>query len=102
MTVDGKLEEVERRLKEKTRELAETPKDTAVKLKADIDKLSLNKDKLHKQKTTIDGKLLEGKILSPQEERRSVSALPPFPNTPCYVYSQIPFNKIVFLQQKLC
>ncbi|KAI0219309.1 hypothetical protein LSAT2_029120 [Lamellibrachia satsuma] len=72
VTVDGKLEEVERRLKEKTRELAETPKDTAVKLKADIDKLGLNKDKLHKQKTIIDAKLLEGKILSPQEERRLI------------------------------
>ncbi|KAK2183775.1 hypothetical protein NP493_289g01021 [Ridgeia piscesae] len=72
VSLDGKLEDVERRLKEKKKELADTPKDTAVKLKADIDKLNTNKEKLHKQKTALDAKLLEGKILSPQEERRLI------------------------------
>ena len=77
MSLDGKLEDVERRLKEKKKELADTPKDTAVKLKADIDKLNTNKEKLHKQKTALDAKLLEGKILSPQEERRFVPSPSP-------------------------
>ena len=44
-------------------------------MKDDIDKLNQNKEKLHKQKAALDVKLLEGKILSPQEERRLVLVL---------------------------
>ncbi|XP_059168452.1 kinesin-like protein KIF27 isoform X2 [Physella acuta] len=72
LTLSTKLETVERKLEEKKKELPEVTEDRKMQVKEEILKLRQTRDKLNKQRSLIDDKLKEGKILSVEEERRLI------------------------------
>lgn len=72
LTLSTKLETVERKLEEKKKELPEVTEDRKMQVKEEILKLRQTRDKLNKQRSLVDEKLKEGKMLSVEEERRPV------------------------------
>ena len=69
--LSSKLQTVEHRIGEKTSELeAVTSRDDKARVRDELHKLTQGREKLRKQRSVLDGKLQEGALLSPQEERR--------------------------------
>ena len=68
--MSSKIETVEKRLEEKKRELPKVPDELRSGVKEEIGKLRQTRDKLHRQRTELDDRLVEGKVLSVEEERR--------------------------------
>ena len=71
VTLAAKLETVEHRIGEKTNELAAvTSRDDKARVRDELHRLTQAREKLRKQRGVLDGKLQEGALLSPQQERR--------------------------------
>ena len=70
LSVSTKLETLDKRLEEKTNELSKTPTEQQQFVKEEMGKLQEGRDKLGRQRTILEDKLREGRLLSGQEERR--------------------------------
>ena len=70
LSVSTKLETLDKRLEEKTNELSKTSTEQQQFVKEEMGKLQEGRDKLGRQRTILEDKLREGRLLSGQEERR--------------------------------
>ncbi|KAI8784176.1 kinesin-like protein KIF27 isoform X1 [Biomphalaria glabrata] len=70
--LSSKLDSVERKLEEKKKELPEVTEDRRSHVIEEIQKLQKTKDKINKERSHLDKKLKEGKILSVEEERKLI------------------------------
>nr|KAF6283499.1 kinesin family member 7 [Pipistrellus kuhlii] len=67
--VSSRLEHLERELSEKSGQLRQGSAQSQQQIRGEIDALRQEKDSLLKQRLEIDGKLRQGSLLSPEEER---------------------------------
>ncbi|XP_062062226.1 kinesin-like protein KIF7 isoform X2 [Lepus europaeus] len=67
--VSSRLEHLERELSEKSGQLRQGSAQSQQQIRGEIDSLRQEKDSLLKQRLEIDGKLRQGSLLSPEEER---------------------------------
>ncbi|XP_037365893.1 LOW QUALITY PROTEIN: kinesin-like protein KIF7 [Talpa occidentalis] len=67
--VSSRLEHLEKELSEKSGQLRQGSAQTQQQIRGEIDTLRQEKDSLLKQRLEIDGKLRQGSLLSPEEER---------------------------------
>ncbi|XP_036211615.1 kinesin-like protein KIF7 isoform X1 [Myotis myotis] len=67
--VSSRLEHLERELSEKSGQLRQGSAQSQQQIRGEIDALRQEKDSLLKQRLEIDGKLRQGGLLSPEEER---------------------------------
>ena len=62
---------MDKKIEEKSREMALSSEEQRAKMSNEVKTLQQGRDRLNKQKSALDGKLNDGNIMSPQEERRS-------------------------------
>uniref|UniRef100_A0A8D0TI53 Kinesin family member 7 n=2 Tax=Sus scrofa TaxID=9823 RepID=A0A8D0TI53_PIG len=67
--VSSRLEHLEKELTEKSEQLRQGSAQSQQQIRREIDALRQEKDSLLKQRLEIDGKLRQGNVLSPEEER---------------------------------
>ncbi|VDI28294.1 kinesin family member 4/21/27 [Mytilus galloprovincialis] len=72
LSVSMKLDTLDKRLEEKTSELSKTPTEQQQFVKEEMSKFQEGRDKLARQRTVLENKLREGRLLSGQEERRII------------------------------
>ncbi|XP_061178029.1 kinesin-like protein KIF27 isoform X2 [Saccostrea echinata] len=72
LTVSSKLDTVDRMIDEKSRELAHTPLEDQQRIKEELGLLQGNRDTLQKKRGVLEEKLQEGRLMSPQDERRLI------------------------------
>ncbi|XP_048780280.1 kinesin-like protein KIF27 isoform X2 [Ostrea edulis] len=72
LTVSSKLDTVDRMIDEKSRELTNTPFEDQQRIKEELGLLQGNRDTLQKKRGVLEEKLQDGRLLSPQEERRLI------------------------------